>query len=235
MIVDVSVIITCFEKERFLDEAINSVLSQTKTPKDIVVVHDGCSSPVSHKGARTIILGKNEGVASSRRIGVENSTGKLILFLDADDYITPEFIENSVLTISSGADVAYPQMLIWYKDSPFKEQNRLYPISKKLTAKNMFKMCRIPVTSLMKRTVFEALGGFDNLPIFEDWLFWLKAISRKVIFKRTNAIMYYRQTHDSRNHQIDETKRQIMRQIKEMFVLKKTTKGYILCEHSTRN
>lgn len=231
MKVDVSVIITCYRKEQFLDECVASVMQQTKLPKEIIIVHDGCEAPMSHKEAKTLILGKNVGVSEARRLGVHNSTGSLLLFLDADDAIPPEYLEKMVIAISKGADIAYPDFLLWYKGSEYKEQNALHPTPKTLTANLMWKMCRIPVTSLMKREVFEFLGGFEKLKVFEDWLFWLKALARGYKFKHVNTLLYYRQSAGSRNRQHTQVKRDAMRLILDRF----SFEGGKLCERFTQS
>jgi glycosyltransferase involved in cell wall biosynthesis len=67
---DISVIITCYEKEQYLDECINSVVNQTRKVREIILVHDGCKTPLAHIKANTIIFPTNHGVAHTRAEGV---------------------------------------------------------------------------------------------------------------------------------------------------------------------
>jgi GT2 family glycosyltransferase len=72
------------------------------------------------------------------------------------------------------------------------------------------------VTSLMKREVFETLGGFDSeLPMYEDWDFWLRAIKAGYTFKKANTYLKYRQRTNSRNRKDDEIKRNTLSLIRE--------------------
>ncbi len=105
--VDVSIIVTCFNKEEYLKDALDSVFRQTKQPKEVILVHDGCSEAQSYINTETVILKRNYGVSYARHKGFINSTGKLLLFLDGDDVLSPDYVEKTILTIYDGADIAY--------------------------------------------------------------------------------------------------------------------------------
>ena len=85
----VSVIIPCYNQAHFLDEAIESVLAQTYSNREIIVVDDGstdntatvarCHSPVGY------IYQENAGPSAARNTGVKESRGEYLVFLDADD------------------------------------------------------------------------------------------------------------------------------------------------------
>jgi hypothetical protein len=57
----------------------------------------------------------------------------------------------------------------------------------------------IPVTSLMTRTVYETLGGFKQMRVFEDWEFFMRAMAHGFTFKKANTILWYRQAENTRN------------------------------------
>jgi len=105
MALDCSVLITCYNKEKYVEETINSVLRQTRTPKEIIVVHDGCKKPVHHTKVHSIFLKDNVGVAKARHEAFRFSTGKLILFVDGDDVLSPDYLEKMAMVIFKGADV----------------------------------------------------------------------------------------------------------------------------------
>ena len=100
----VSVIIPVYNTERYLEECLDSICGQTYKNIEIILINDGstdnslkiCESYKS-KDNRIIIINKeNTGVSDSRNIGIEKSTGKYIFFLDSDDYLEKNTIENMV-------------------------------------------------------------------------------------------------------------------------------------------
>jgi len=208
--VDCSIIVTNFNKtpEQIID-CFGSIRQQTVIPKEIFLVDDCSDDPRPHADAVSILLPKNVGVAKARDVGVKMSTGKLLLFLDADDMIAPNYLEEMILTITK-ADIAYPDMLL-FEAVPI---NRMVRNPSKLNPKHLMNFnCSIPVTSMMKREVYEKLGGFRDLPIFEDWDFWIRAMFNGYTFRRANTILWYRQNKKSRNHKDLGFKTKVYKQI----------------------
>src|SRR5690606_18441467 len=101
----VSVITAFLNEERFLGEAIESVISQRYTDWELILVDDGSSdgSPVialeyaaRYPGKISCLRhegGENKGLSASRNLGITRARGALIAFLDADDVWTPEKLE----------------------------------------------------------------------------------------------------------------------------------------------
>jgi glycosyltransferase involved in cell wall biosynthesis len=109
----VSVIIPCFNAERWLREAIDSCIKQTYSKIEIIVIDDGstdrCLEIVKSYGDRVIWeSGPNRGGSYARNRGFALSSGQHIQYLDADDYLLPKKIENQVRCLeATGGDVAY--------------------------------------------------------------------------------------------------------------------------------
>lgn len=217
MKVSLSVCITCHNKESYINEAVNSVLEQTIKPLEIILVHDGCDNPAHHPNTKTLILPANVGVAQARMEAALISKGELLMFLDGDDKLSPNFIEETVGRMGK-YDVAYVDMLWWY---PEKNDNKFVYSPNKLTAKDMYQTCKIPVTSVMKKSMFMALGGFKNFEIYEDWDFWLRALAAGYKFVRGNTFLWYRQYPNTRNRQSKEIKEQVYKKIRSQFSLVK--------------
>lgn len=210
MTADLSIIITNHNKTpEQLTQCIDSIKEQTVLPKEVILVDDGSDDPRAHAYATSIILPKNVGVCQARDIGVKMSTGKLILFVDADDYLSPDFIEQCGKVIGK-YDIAYPNMLL-FGEGFF---NKLVSQATILKPKHLVnRKCAIPVTSMMHRTVYELLGGFRELPVFEDWDFWVRAMAQGFRFARANTLLYYRQAENSRNRQSQKVKEEVYSQI----------------------
>ena len=109
----VSVIIPCYNAEKWLAEAINSVLAQTYTQIEIIVIDDGSSD-----GSLNIIksyddkiiwrTGKNQGANKARNLGFAVSQGDYIQYLDADDYLLPDKIAKQLQCLqTTSADFVY--------------------------------------------------------------------------------------------------------------------------------
>jgi glycosyltransferase involved in cell wall biosynthesis len=96
-----SVIIPCFNCERYLGAAIESVLAQTSPVEQIIVVDDGstdCSAEVARSfrstGKVTLLQQDHRGVSEARNTGIAVADGNHVLFLDADDILHPEAVEH---------------------------------------------------------------------------------------------------------------------------------------------
>ena len=109
----VTVIIPCFNSENFIQDCIRSVLQQTYNNIEIILIHDGSTDHTllkleEFKTEIIIIKKKNEGAASARNLGIQNSNGKYIAFLDSDDVWHPEKLEKQLqLMIEKNLDLVY--------------------------------------------------------------------------------------------------------------------------------
>jgi glycosyltransferase involved in cell wall biosynthesis len=109
----VSIVIPCFNAERWLRESIESALAQTYPHVEIMVVDDGSTdgslAVASSYGPKVqVITGTNRGCSAARNRGMAATGGKYIQFLDDDDYLLPRKIERQVrLLEAEGADIAY--------------------------------------------------------------------------------------------------------------------------------
>lgn len=98
----VSVIIPLYNKEKYIKRCIDSLVEQTYKNLEIIIIDDGSTDNSSniieqYKDERIKLIQKeNEGVSLTRNRGIENSTGKYIAFVDADDYVSEEYIYNLV-------------------------------------------------------------------------------------------------------------------------------------------
>ena len=96
-----SIIIPCFNHSTYLKQCVDSALAQTHDDVEVIFVNDG-STDNSLEIARTygnrieIINESNKGVAAARNAGLMNSSGDFILPLDADDWISPAYLEKTL-------------------------------------------------------------------------------------------------------------------------------------------
>ncbi len=105
----VSVIIPVYNVEKFIDKCINSVINQTYTQLDILIIDDGSTDNSSNivdnyasKDKRIRVFHKaNGGISSARNYGLDKAIGDYILFVDSDDYIEENMIESMLKAITN--------------------------------------------------------------------------------------------------------------------------------------
>lgn len=171
----ISIIITNFEYENYVGEAIQSAINQTYKAHEIIVVDD-CSYDRSREvidrysqHVRTVYRKENGGPAAARNEGIALSTGDYFLLLDADDRLKPDAIEN---LLKGGADVTYGNM------ESFGDKVEFWDMPE-YTKERMLEAQVIPsVCALVDRHAFDCSGGFDITTYFEDYFFWLTLSER---------------------------------------------------------
>ncbi|CAN5266819.1 hypothetical protein BH23BAC1_BH23BAC1_47980 [soil metagenome] len=103
----ISVIITCYNHAHFLAESIESVLNQSYKVWELLVIDDGSTDKTAEVAARypqaKYIYQENAGLSEARNTGINNSQGKYIIFLDADDRLLPD-----ALSLGHEAMETYP-------------------------------------------------------------------------------------------------------------------------------
>ena len=112
---EISIIVPVYKVEKYLERCVKSILAQTFTDFELILVDDGSpdNCPLmcdewAKKDKRIKVIHKaNGGAGQSRNVGLENATGKYIGFVDADDWITRDMYEYlHELIIKEDADVA---------------------------------------------------------------------------------------------------------------------------------
>lgn len=189
----VSVIIPCYNQDKYLPDALGSVLAQTYSHWECIIINDG--SPDNTEGvARAWILmdprfkyskKENGGLGSARNAGLRFARGKYIQFLDADDVIHPDKFNqqtkaldntgDNALSISSyfasiEDDLTRPHPS-WYLNSRFRTLNPLHEL-----ITDWESHLSIPVHCfLFKSAIFKNNNIFFNeyLPNHEDWECWM--------------------------------------------------------------
>lgn len=110
----ISVIVPVYNVDQYLNRSIDSILSQTYTDIEVLLVDDGstdCSGKIcdeyANKDSRVRVFHKiNEGVSSARNVGLDNAKGQWITFVDADDWIDKNMYQKLYNTaVSTQADI----------------------------------------------------------------------------------------------------------------------------------
>lgn len=131
---EVSIIIPVYNSEKYVEKCIRSVMQQTFSDLEIIVINDGSidkSGEILRKlekeDHRLVVLEQeNQGVAAARNLGVEKASGKYITFVDGDDYLRADYIEK----MYDRAQKEHLDLVICgltYVDESGKELNKVIP------------------------------------------------------------------------------------------------------------
>jgi hypothetical protein len=119
----VSIVVPCYNAERWLAAALDSALSQTWPSVEVIVVDDGSSDGslalAQGYGERVRTdSGPNRGPAGARNRGLELATGRWVQFLDSDDLLLPRKIEDALLVAERPQDIPFSELLPFGRPPP---------------------------------------------------------------------------------------------------------------------
>jgi glycosyltransferase involved in cell wall biosynthesis len=213
----VSAIIIVLDGERFIGEAIESVLSQQGPSVELLVVDDGSTDHtaeiVGAFGRRARLLahpgGANLGMSASRNAGVSQASGEYIAFLDADDHWLPHKLgeQVAILDREPATAMVYGRTIIWHSwDQESDQADYLYdlrvPADRTYAAGALFGQLlanryQSPTTcnAMIRRQALLAVGGCDPAlrGMFEDQLLFAKLLLRYPAHVSSRSWARYRQ------------------------------------------
>ena len=182
----ISVIIPTYNRKPLLQEAIDSVLAQTWTDMELIVVDDGSTDETSKMlasyGQRlTGITTVNRGVSAARNRGLAIAQGELIAFLDSDDLWLPTKLSCQVSMLHKERECALCHTNeVWLRGDRRIKQKRHHLKSGGRIFQRCLQRCVIsPSSVLVRRSVLQETGGFDeSFPVCEDYELWLRICAR---------------------------------------------------------
>jgi glycosyltransferase involved in cell wall biosynthesis len=195
----------------YLTEAIDSVLAQTYTHRELLIVNDGSTDETANQLGRYIgrdirILHQlNQGLAAARNTGIRHARGEYICFLDDDDRWLPEKLErqmeffvNCTARTDGRVKMIYtPIRLINERGQTVGRQAHMASgdIYQELFTVNLIDS---PSSVMIKRDVLNAVGSFDpTLRSIEDLDLWLRIAQDFEIHSMTEPLVEYR-VHDNK-------------------------------------
>jgi glycosyltransferase involved in cell wall biosynthesis len=179
----VSVIVPCYNLGQYLDEAIESVLSQTYQNFEILIVDDGSTDTATqtlladYRRPKTRVMRAGHGgVSAARNLAIANTTGVYLCALDADDRLEPTYFEKAVAVLE--AEPATTFVSCWLRTFG-DEEWEWKPERCDLPA--LLWEDTVLTASLVRREAVVAVGGYDTqMPVqgLEDWDLWLTLVER---------------------------------------------------------
>jgi len=207
----VSIIIPSYNHAIYLPETLDSVLSQTYTNWECIIVNDGSSDNTEEiarqyckKDARfKYIYQKNSGPATARNTGIINSKGKFILPLDSDDLISKDYLTEAVGIFEANPATKLVCCEVELFGEASGDASVLWKLPKYSFDELLF-ICMI-FTAMYKRSDYDKTSGYNqNMKEgMEDWDFWLSLLTNDdLVYQIPKVHFYYRIRNNSRNRRL---------------------------------
>ncbi|MGE0132760.1 MAG: glycosyltransferase family 2 protein [Blastocatellales bacterium] len=207
---DVSVIVPAYNHARYVGEAIESALSQTLPPREVIVVDDGStdSTPEAldrYKDRIKIIRQSNQGVAAARNNGVAAAAGGWLAFLDADDVWMPRKLERQWQCFADDPGLGLVHCGVIEIDAEGRPLRNKTDGMSGWVAREMLIFQRPVILgggsgAMIPREVFQKVSGFDGgLSTSADWDLYYRIASRWRIGFVDEPLLQYR-LHGSNMH-----------------------------------
>lgn len=210
----ISIIIPVYNVENELDRCIVSVLKQTYTNLEIILVNDGstdnsgnmCEDYKKEDTRINVIHKKNGGLSEARNYGIDKATGDFITFIDSDDYVTEDYVEYLyILMVKNDADVSIVENKRVWRDTDKLDElvceeitfNSIEAVEDlfyqkhiensawaKLYKRKLFEEIRYPCGML-----YEDLATTYKVLLKADKIIWTN-IQKYYYYQRDNSIMY---------------------------------------------
>ena len=204
----ISVIVPSYNAESFLDETLESVLSQTYENWECIIVNDGSTDNTEEiakkwceKDTRfRYIYKKNGGLSSARNYGIKESKAEYIAFLDHDDVLTPDSLEIRINTLlKENVDLVYSNAYrINYREYT-KQLLRCIHIGRVKDISIFLEINQAtPSTVLCRKKIIEYIGGFTWNKKAEDLYCWLNLLlNNNSFYGIESSLIYYRILNNS--------------------------------------
>ena len=184
----ISVIVPAYNTAPYIEETLLSVVGQTFTDFEIIVVNDGSPDTPALEAALApfaarirYVVQENRGLSAARNAGIAVSRGKYVAFLDSDDAWEPDYLEYQLSELSRrGLAVVYANATTF--GDPLRSGRLfmdMHPSSGDVTIESLVaQRCNVMVSVLARRDALEKAGLFDeSLRSSEDFDLWLRVIN----------------------------------------------------------
>jgi glycosyltransferase involved in cell wall biosynthesis len=219
----ITVFMPVYNSAAFLKESIDSVLQQTFTDFELLIVDD-CSSDLSvsiiktykDKRIRLIQLEQNVGVAAVRNIGLTEARGKYIAFLDSDDIAYPDRLakQYSFMEANPAVGVCGTHAAVYGLQNRQDTTNPL--IAEEIKAFLLFESAIINTAAFFRRAFLEQYNLRYNIQykyLAEDYEFWLRCSEHFLLANIPEVLVAYRARVGSTSRENRERNREIMAQL----------------------
>ncbi len=203
----ISVVMPCYDARPYLAESIGSVLGQSYSNVELIVVDDGSTDGSIDEANRLAAVSAGRvklyrqsrmGPFSARNLALRHATGELIAFLDADDFWRQDFLERMYAALAgSAADLVYCGWQNVGEGAPGVEPYVPPEYEAGDLAAAFLRNCPWPIhAALSRRPVIDAVGGFSERRFSAmDYDLWLRILGQTQRLKRVPEVMAFYRWH----------------------------------------
>ncbi len=215
----ISIIVPCYMKDNYLAETLDSVIAQTYTKWECIIINDGSPDNTEVIARQYCNLDNrfhylsqhNYGLSTSRNNGINASSGEFILPLDADDTIGKTYLEKAITYFN-----AHPNTkLVYCKARKFGVENGIWELPPYNYDTLLWSNCLF-CTSMYRRSDYDKTSGYNSNMKYglEDWDFWLSLLKKDdIVYKIDDTLFFYRTTPDSMVKRISDNTTIMHRQL----------------------
>ncbi len=207
----ISTVLTVYNADRYIGEALESILSQTRPPEEVVVVDDGSTDGTPEELARfggeiRLIRQENRGHAAALNRGMSAARGDYLAKCDADDIWEPRKLERQAeaLRVHPEIDIAFAAARVFgardgYWRMPEVRRRQAGVLDSRRFARTMFSANPVcPSSTLIRRRLLERLGPFlEHRIVVEDYEYWMRALHAGAVFFYDPALLVNHRRHES--------------------------------------
>lgn len=218
----ISIIVPVYKVEQYLERCVNSLTNQTYKNIEIILVDDGspdqcpqmCDGYAGEDSRIKVIHKKNGGLSDARNAGLDAATGEYIAFVDSDDWVEPDFIEQLYVNAKKeDADISIIGCTLVWDDGrrkPVSNDKGYYVFDNEKAIREMLaqrKFGCMVCQKMYRKQIFDTVR-FPVGKLYEDVAVsmptFLKA--RKVVFSGNYGYNYYQRNDSIVNSKFDERK-----------------------------
>ena len=185
----ISVIVPTYNRVHQLPRALDSILCQSCSPKEIIVVDDGSTDETSALMTSeypeiVFIQQQNTGVSSARNVGIKRASGDWIAFLDSDDEWLPKKLEIQMKALYKNPEIKICHTNeIWIRNGKRVNPKKKHEKFGGWIFQKCLPLCCIsPSSVIIHKSIFKEIGLFDySLPVCEDYDLWLRITARNPV------------------------------------------------------
>lgn len=208
----VSVVIVTYNKADTIAAAIESVQQQTFRDLEILVVDDGSTDDTAAQVARfgnpvRYLPKPNGGTGSARNLGIAQSKGRFIAFLDGDDLWLPKKLESQMEVFRREPDVGAVQCSAYCVDEQLRVFEKRICAPQRDSLENFLLFRNLPAFSsavVIRKETFERVGGFaTDLVILSDWDMACRLAQAGTLRSLPEILVLYRHYPKNQSRSVD--------------------------------
>ena len=209
----VAVIVTCYNQERYIRQALDSIITQTQLPAEIVVIdgfsHDRSVAAIEEWMAETgtsitfIAHDRNYGLCATLNQAMGLITSEFVVTLYGDDWLEPDRLETQTPILAQAADdvcmVVSSMREVDRRGVPVVThdfRDRVEPLAQLVPAERVARLVAentIPSPAVMLRAAHvREVGGYDESLTFDDYDMWMRLLSRYTLVYDPSIVVNYR-------------------------------------------